>query len=350
MVKAAYQKLLLNKIWLSLAVTLLAGLFLCRYIASLDVSEETVKMVVWFAASCGGLTVFLVIYQMIWGLVQIRWLQSDLGRLPIFARERLEHDFQTGDQIGDLYFTSSHLFVLQTRPGRRQGIACIPYEEILEVRMRPKMQANTFLEIRRTEDRPSHYVFEAAGVNAGMLARINGRIFGLRERMESPRPIPEEQKKAEVRRRKSVERGKVWDTGIFHLALAFGMLMLFCYTIVLAESSQDRVRSAQRLEQVTDLASLSPKEIGTLMFWPNLLFYLVLYGGSLLLLISIFLFMRKRAGKKEGETVEWKSRWKVAVFTVMAVLFMLFIGMIYSSDVGSRAKLVEGFYLMTGGF
>ncbi len=339
MVKAAYRKLLLNKIWLSLVVILLTGLFLYRYVASMDVSEETIDMVFWISAGAAGLTILLVIYQMIWGLVQIRKLQRDLDRLPVFARERLEHDFQTGDQMGDLYFTSSHLFVLQVRPGSRQGIACIPYEEIQEVRIRPNMQANTMLEILRTSGQPSHDVFEAAGVDAGTIAKINDKILALREQMDSPRPVPEEQKKAEDQRRRAVERGKVWDTGIFHIVLAGGMLMLFCYSIVLAENGWS---------QVTDYAALSPEKMGSLLFWPNLLFYLVLYGGSLLLLVSIFLFMRKRLGKKEGETVEWKSRWRAAVFTVIVVLFMFFVGMVYSADVDSWAKLKLGFYLMTG--
>ena len=350
MVKAAYRKLFLNKIWLSLAGTLLTCFFLCSYVASMDVSGETVDMVVRFSLIVGGLMVFLVVYQVIWGLVQIQRLQDTLSGLPVFARERLEYDFGTGDQIGDLYFTSSHLFVLQIRTGSRQGIACIPYEDIQEVRIRPNMRANTFLEIVRTQGGPSHYVFESAGVSAGVIEGINDKIAGLRAHMDAPRPLPEGQKKEENRRRRAIERGKTWDTGIFHVALAFGMLMLFCYSIILAENSQDKVRAVQDLEHAAGHAVLSSAELGGLLFWPNLLFYLVLYGGSLFLLVSIFWFMRRRIGKKEGETVEWISRWRAAVFTVVVVLFMFFLGTVYSSDVGSWARLTEGFHLMIRGF
>ncbi len=350
MVKAAYQKLFANKIWLSLGVTLLTCCFLCGYVASMDVSEETVEMIVWFSVIAGGFVTILVIYQVIWGFVQIQKLKNYLNRLPVFVRERLEYDFRTGDQISDLYFTSSHLFVLQIRPGSRQGIVCIPYEEIQEVRIRPKMQVNTILEIRKTQDQPSHYVFESAGFSAGMISTINDKIAGIRARMDAPRPLPEEQKKEENRKRRAVERGKIWDSGIFHIALAFGMLMLFCYTIILAEDSQSKVHVIQDLEHAAGYGAFSPVKIGGLLFWPNLLFYLVLYGGSLFLLVSLFLFMRRRIGKKEGETVEWISRWRAAAFTVIAVLFMLLIGTVYSSDVGSWARLTEGFYLMISGF
>ena len=106
----------------------------------------------------------------------------------------------------------------------------------------------------------------------------------------------------------------------------------------------------QDLEHAAGYGAFSPVKIGGLLFWPNLLFYLVLYGGSLFLLVSLFLFMRRRIGKKEGETVEWISRWRAAAFTVIAVLFMLLIGTVYSSDVGSWARLTEGFYLMISGF
>ena len=65
MVKAAYQKLFANKIWLSLGVTLLTCCFLCGYVASMDVSEETVEMIVWFSVIAGGFVTNLVIYQVI---------------------------------------------------------------------------------------------------------------------------------------------------------------------------------------------------------------------------------------------------------------------------------------------
>lgn len=80
----------------------------------------------------------------------------------------------------------------------------------------------------------------------------------------------------------------------------------------------------------------------------GLVFYLVMYGGSLLLVIGIILFMRKRIYKKADETIEWKCRWQVAGFTVLAVLFILFMGLMYSTDVGTWERLTEGYQLLRG--
>lgn len=127
------------------------------------------------------------------------------------------------------------------------------------------------------------------------------------------------------------------------------MLMIFCAVIGWAEDSWKQIRAAEQTT-ISWLAtvSLSPQEKGQLLFWPSLIFYLVMYGGSLLLVIGIILFMRKRLYKKADETIEWKCRWQVAGFTVLAVLFILFMGLMYSTDVGTWERLTEGYQLLRG--
>ena len=93
---------------------------------------------------------------------------------------------------------------------------------------------------------------------------------------------------------------------------------------------------------------LSARQAGALLFWPSLLFYLSMYGGSLLLLAGILHFMKGRVHRKPDETIAWKNRWQIAVFTVMVVLFVLFMGLMYSSDVGTWGRMMEGMELMRG--
>ena len=145
------------------------------------------------------------------------------------------------------------------------------------------------------------------------------------------------------------------DTGIFFAAADFAAIMAFCGVMILAENGWKKVRSARSsgllewLEPPGGTVTLSAAEMGHLLFWPSLLFYLFLTVVPVLLLAGLIWFMRGRIHRGEGEALEWKNRIQMAVFTVLIVLFILFMGFVYSTDVNLWGRLTEGFRLLTGG-
>ncbi len=348
MLKAAYRTLFLNKIWLSGGVGVIVSIFLYAFVCSLGVDQETVELFLVTCLVMGGAIVLLLCMQMARGLAGIQTLRKQLGQMPDLLRDRLEYDFHAGDQVGDLYFTSSHLFVLQFRGAPRQGIALIPYEEIQDVRMGSHAPDRTILEIRRTPGLPSHYVCFPAGIGPGLVSGINGKIAALAAHTEPLLPKPQELRKEEKRQAKAIQRRKTTDTGIWFLLADFAVIMAFCGTIGWAEQNWKVVLAARNLEAAGSSVILSARQAGALLFWPSLLFYLSMYGGSLLLLAGILHFMKGRVHRKPDETIAWKNRWQIAVFTVMVVLFVLFMGLMYSSDVGTWGRMMEGMELMRG--
>jgi len=355
MLKAAYQKLFFNKIWPAAAGGAVITLFMYAYLHSLGIEEETRNLVLYTFLGMNGLCFLLALYQTGWGILRVLTLRAYLGRLPDLVRDRLEYDFQAGDQTGDLYFTSSHLFVLQLRGGKQWGTVCIPYEEIRQVRLKPNIQNPLILEICRTGNRPSHYVFFQTGISAEKARDIDAKITVLKSRAEPLTPKTEEQRKAEKQEDRKIQRRKTMDTGIFFAAADFAAIMAFCGVIILAENGWKKVRSARSsgllewLEPPGGTVTLSAAEMGHLLFWPSLLFYLFLTVVPVLLLAGLIWFMRGRIHRGEGEALEWKSRIQMAVFTVLIVLFILFMGFVYSTDVNLWGRLTEGFRLLTGG-
>ncbi len=355
MLKAAYQKLFLNKTWPAVAGGAAITLFMYVYLTSLNIDEETRNLVIYTFLGMNGLCFLLALYQTAWGLWRVLSLRAYLNRMPDLVRDRLEYDFQAGDQIGDLYFTSSHLLALQLRPGRQWGTVCIPYEEIRQVRLKPDMPNPVCLEICRTENRPSHYVFFQNGISADRVREIDGKITVLKSRAEPLTPKTTEQRKAEKQEDKRIERRKIMDTGIFFAVADFAAILIFCSLILLAENGWKKVRSAQPsnrpawLEPPGGVAALSAAETGHLLFWPSLLFYLFMAAAPVLLLGGLIRFMRGRMRQRDGEALEWKSRIRMAFFTVMVVLFILFVGSVYAADVDLWGRLTEGVRLLTGG-
>lgn len=348
MLKLVYRKFFLNKIWLRFAVLIFISIFLYEFVSMMDADEETVKLFLIFCLIVGGFTFLLLCCYIISSFRQIRALKKYLHQLPDLTRKRLDRDIQKCDRIGNLYFTSSHLFVLQLRGQAQQGILCIPYDEIQSVRIRPGQAPLLFLEICRTQEKPSHYVYVQTGAVPETVQKINEKIIALRDRLESLRPITDEQKKTEKREIINFQKRTLFNTGMPFLVADFAALMIFCSVILLAENSWNKVRAAAEPGRFGIAAKLSEQEIGHLLFWPGLLFYLVTFGISFLLLVGIFFFMRHRMEPEAGKTIEWRSRWKVTVFTLLCIAFILFMGLMYSSDVHTWKRLVEGFYLLVG--
>ena len=85
---------------------------------------------------------------------------------------------------------------------------------------------------------------------------------------------------------------------------------------------------------------------GTLLFWPNLQFYIVMYGAMLLLLVCGTIFARKVFRATEDSRSERTQKIRLLLFTAGEILFILLIGLLYTSDVHTWERMVQGFYLL----
>lgn len=83
-----------------------------------------------------------------------------------------------------------------------------------------------------------------------------------------------------------------------------------------------------------------------LLFWPNLLFYVVMYGGILVMLIGGALLVRNLLHSKDDSYAERISKIRILLFIGGAVLFILFMGSVYTADVQTWENMTRGFHLL----
>ena len=91
MLKAAYQKLFLNKTWPAVAGGAAITLFMYVYLTSLNIDEETRNLVIYTFLGMNGLCFLLALYQTAWGLWRVLSLRAYLNRMPDLVRDRLEY-------------------------------------------------------------------------------------------------------------------------------------------------------------------------------------------------------------------------------------------------------------------
>ena len=85
---------------------------------------------------------------------------------------------------------------------------------------------------------------------------------------------------------------------------------------------------------------------GALLFWPNLLFYVVMYGGILVMLIGGALLVRNLFRSREDAYAERASKIRILLFIGGALLFILLIGGVYTADVQTWENMTQGFRLL----
>ena len=335
MVKKAYQKLCFYPLVRIAAFGVLLSALLYHFHCFLSAGDELVALVLgWLCLGCGALHGSLLTVGVTRYVIQVQRASRCLRRLPGHVRERLDQDLQTGDRLDDLHFTSDFLLVYQLQVRSKQGFACIPYPEIGGVRIGQNGRAKNQLDIFSPEGTVLHTVVCSLEPSQSLAEEIERKI--LKSRIQAVKNTAEEQAQRDQAVKQALKKTLSGLPAFFcSLAAALGFLA----SMAVAEHYQEKAELLESLQ--------FPEEAyGALLFWPNLLFYVVMYGGILVMLIGGALLVRNLLRSKDDSYAERISKIRILLFIGGAVLFVLFMGLVYATDVQTWENMTRGFHLL----
>lgn len=337
MVKTAYQKLCFYPLVRIAVFGLLLSALLYRFHGLLSAGDEFVARVLgWLCLGFGALHGSLLVVGVIRYIIQVQRASRRLRALPALVRERLDQDLKTGDRLDDLYFTSDFLLVYQLQFRRKQGFACIPYSEIGGVRVSKNGKAKNQLDILSPEGTVLHTVTCSLEVSQAQAEEIEQKILSLKSRMQVVKDTTEEQSQ---RDRAAKQALKKTLSGLPAFFCSLAATLVFLASMGVAEHYREKAALLESLQFPEDA-------YGALLFWPNLLFYVVMYGGILVMLICGVLLVRELFRSREDAYAERASKIRILLFIGGAVLFVLFIGGVYTADVQTWENMTRGFHLL----
>ena len=321
-IKTAYKKLFSYPIFrLGAAGILLSGVVYRLFLFLFYGDELGLSFAKGICLASGGLHAGLLLSCVIRYVIQVQRAGRYLQTLPVSVQEQLENDLDIGDRLDDMYFTRDLLVVYQLRIGKKQGFACIPYTEIGGVGIKLNTGNGTFLDILSPEGCVLHQVAFSLKLNADQAAEISRKIESLQSREQTVRNAEEEQGERDHAVRGDVRKAL---SGVSIAILDFVMLLLFCASMGIAEYYREK---------------------GALLVWSNLQFYVVMYGGVLLLAAGLR-FAGKVFRADEDTRSERALKVKILLFTAGVILFILFMGGMYTADVHTWENMIQGFRLL----
>lgn len=337
MVKTAYQKLCFYPLARVAVFGLLLSALLYQFHGLLSGGDELVARVLgWICLGFGALHGSLLAVGVIRYVIQVQRASRRLRALPSLVRDRLDQDLQTGDRINDLYFTSDFLLVYQLQVRSKQGFACIPYSEIGGVSIGQNGRAKNQLDILSPEGTVLHTVTYSLEVSQAQAEEIERKILSLKSRMQAVKDTSEEQSQRDRAVKQALKKTMSGLPAFFcSLAAALGLLA----SIVMAEHFREKAELLEALQFPADA-------YGALLFWPNLLFYVMMYGGILVMLTGGVLLVRNLLRSKDDSYAERISKIRILLFIGGAVLFVLFMGLVYATDVQTWENMTRGFHLL----
>ena len=337
MIKKAYQKLCFYPLVRIAVFGILLSALLYQFHGLLSAGDELAARVFWgICLGFGALHGALLTMSVIRYVIQVQWAGRRLRDLPSYVRERLDQDLQTGDRLDDLYFTSDFLLVYQLQVRSKQGFACIPYPEIGGVRIVQNGRAKNQLDIFSPEGTVLHTVTCSLETSQAQAEKVERKILSLKSRMQTVKDSTEEQSQRDRAARQALKKMLSGLPAFFcSLAAALGFLA----AMGVAEHYQEKAELLESLQFPADA-------YGALLFWPNLLFYVVMYGGILVMLIGGALLVRNLLHSKDDSYAERISKIRILLFIGGAVLFILFMGSVYTADVQTWENMTRGFHLL----
>lgn len=337
MVKKAYQKLLFYPLVRIAAVGILLSVLLYQFHGLLSAGDEFVARVLgWICLGFGALHGILLAAGVLRYVIQVRRASCRLRASPGLMGERLDLDLQTGDRLDDLYFTGGFLLVYQLQIRSKQGFACIPYSEIGGVRIGQNGKAKNQLDILSPEGTVLHTVIFSLELGEAQVEDIRQKILFLKSGMQAVKNTAEEQ----VRRDHAVKQAmKKTLRGLPAFFCSLAAVIGFLASMGVAEHYRKKAELPESLQFTEDA-------YGALLFWPNLQFYGVMYGGILVMLIGGVLLARNLLRSKDDSYAERVSKIRILLFIGGAALFVLFMGSVYTADVQTWENLMRGFWLL----
>ena len=337
MVKKAYQKLCFYPLVRIAAFGVLLSALLYHFHCFLSAGDELVALVLgWLCLGCGALHGTLLAVGVIRYVIQVQRASRRLRALPSLVRDRLDQDLQTGDRINDLYFTSDFLLVYQLQFRRKQGFACIPYPEIGGVSIGQNGRAKNQLDILSPEGDVLHTVTYSLEVSQAQAEEIERKILSLKSRMQAVKDTSEEQSQRDRAVKQALKKTM---SGLPAFFCSLAAVLGFLASIVMAEHFREKAELLEALQFPADA-------YGALLFWPNLLFYVVMYGGILVMLLCGVLLVRNLFHSREDAYAERASKIRILLFIGGALLFILLIGGVYTADVQTWENMTQGFRLL----
>ena len=160
--------------------------------------------------------------------------------------------------------------------------------------------------------------------------------MSLKSRIQAVKNTAEEQ----AQRDQAVKQAlKETLSGLPAFFCSLAAVLGFLASIVMAEHFREKAELLESLQFPADA-------YGALLFWPNLLFYVVMYGGILVMLIGGALLVRNLFHSRDDAYAERISKIRILLFIGGAVLFILFIGLVYTTDVQTWENMTRGFHLL----
>lgn len=342
MVKKAYQKLFSFPIVRIGILGIVLTVFVYRLLLFITYGDELSQTFIsWICLGSACLHISIFSLSMIRYVIQVQKASHYLHTLPAYVEERLNYDLQTEDRLDDMYFTSDFLLVYQFQFRKKYGFACIPYQDIGTLKI--NRTNKNVLEILNTQGTVLHMAGFSHVFNEQQAAELNRKIFSLKNRAQSVRTTEMEQAERDRITKQEIKKSL---SGVPLLVCDFVVIMAFLFSMMVAEHYRNEVKLLEMDPALEFAEQVFVRKDAPLLFWPNLQFYVVMYGAILLLLICGTIFARKVFCAKEDSFFERVLKSKVLLFTMGEILFILFIGLMYTSDVHTWERMIQGFHLL----
>ncbi len=181
-----------------------------------------------------------------------------------------------------------------------------------------------------------HTVTYSLEVSQAQAEEIERKILSLKSRMQAVKDTSEEQSQRDRAVKQALKKTM---SGLPAFFCGLAAVLGFLASIVMAEHFREKAELLEALQFPADA-------YGALLFWPNLLFYVVMYGGILVMLICGVLLVRDLFRSREDAYAERASKIRILLFIGGALLFILLIGGVYTADVQTWENMTQGFRLL----
>lgn len=335
MVKAAYRKFCTRYIPFLVLDWLAAGMlvFLLHWAASTSErppEPQTLNMIyiiLFIVSVCVPVIASVLI------LCGIKRFQRKLNQFDRSIQERMEEDFQQGDHLGSLYFTSPCLIVHQINMGKRQGPDCIPYSDISAITIKtvPSRSGQQLLEINKSTG-PSNLVLMPFAITEQELVILNQKVEQFRNNIAYIEQDSEERKTEQNSRTRQTALDAANRSSLPLIGFNFAVLILYCVGVL-------GILSFPKL--LYKLLYNSKKLAYHLIFWSNLLF--LIWTAAAVLILIFFSIRSIRRHKPSTTAQEHTITIRAYIFSIFVIGFILFLAIAYSADTNLLDFMAIGF-------
>lgn len=335
MVKAAYRKFCTRYIpflildWLAA----IALVFILHWAASTSEhppEPQTLNMIyiiLFIVSVCFPLLASVLI------LRGIKRFQRKLSQFDRNIQVRMEEDFQQGDHMGSLYFTSPCLILHQINIGKRQGPDCIPYSEISSIKIRntPSRSGQQLLEIHKSTGF-CNLVLMPFTITEQELEALNQKVHQFQNSITYIEQDSDERKAEQNARTRQTVKETMNRSSLPLIGFCFAILFVYFGGFL-------GILALPKL--LSQLFYSSEKLVYHQAFWSNLLF--LIWTAAAILLLLTFSIRSIRQHKPSVTALERTNTIRAYFFAIFVIGFILFIAIAYGADTQVLEVMAMGF-------